>query len=170
MKWSTKCVIAAVALVGLNSPASAFTSPQVFGARVATKLDETTLDEWQLLDNGSVVGSVRGHPSLDDGDIITTSPLSNTANVRTHVEVTTLTGSKYTLGNPMQLKRPSTPIDEGDATMERGDLFKGAGLTALIAAGFALGVGVGGDFGSKQMTIPEVRGIIQSTKVQTENK
>jgi hypothetical protein len=170
MKLSTKCAIAAVALVGLNSQTSAFTSPQSFSARVATKLDATTLDEWQLLDNGSVVGSVRGHPTLSDGDIITTSPLSNTGNVRTQAEVTTLTGSRYTLGSPIQLKRPSTPLDDGGPGMKRATLLKGTGLAAFVFAGFAAGVAVGGEFGEKPMTIPEVRGMIQSTKVQTENK
>jgi hypothetical protein len=70
----------------------------------------------------------------------------------------------------MRLKRPSTPVVDADPIMERGTLLKGAGFAALIAAGFGIGVGVGGDFGPKQMTIPEVREIFQSTKVQTENK
>jgi hypothetical protein len=156
MKFSVKCLISAVAVAGLNSQASAFTAPKAFGARLAIKLDATTLDEWQLLDNGSVVGSVRGHPTLNDGDIITTSPIANPRNARNTGTVTTLTGSKYQLGTPMQLKRNgSSQVSDGPG-MDRGTLLKGAGLASLIAGGFALGVGVGGNVGGNSMTVPEV--------------
>jgi hypothetical protein len=158
MKFSSKCLIAAVAVVGLNSQASAFTSPQALGGRAVTKLDVTTLEEWQLLDSGSVVGSVKGHPTLNDGDIITTSPLSNQGDVRTQAVVSTLTGSQYKLGKPMQLKQGgSTSVSDEPGTMDRGTLIKGGGLAALVAGGFALGIGVGGNLGGSQMTIPEVR-------------
>jgi hypothetical protein len=159
MKFSSKCLIAAVAVVGFNSQAGAFTSPQAFGGRADTKLDVTTLDEWQLLDSGSVVGSVKGHPTLNDGDIITTSPLASRGDVRTQAIVSTLTGSQYMLGKPMQLKQSgSNSVSVSDEPgMDRGTLIKGAGLAALVAGGFALGIGVGGNFGGSQMTIPEVR-------------
>jgi hypothetical protein len=159
MKFSAKCLIAVVAVVGFNSQASAFISPQAFGGRAVTKLDVTTLEQWQILDNGSVVGSVKGHPTLNDGDIITTSPLSNPGNIRSEAVVSTLTGSQYMLGNPMTLKRAvSTSVSDEEPGIDRGTLIKGAGLAALIAGGFVVGFGLGGgNFGGNQMTVPEVR-------------
>jgi hypothetical protein len=157
MKFSSKCLIAAVAVVGFNSQASAFTSPQNFGGRVVTKLDVTTLDQWQVLDNGSVVGSVKGHPTLNDGDIITTSPISNPGNVRSDAVVSTFTGSQYMLGSPMTLKRSGSTSVSDEPGMDRGTLIKGAGLASLVAVGFAAGFGLGGNFGGNQMTVPEVR-------------
>jgi hypothetical protein len=156
MKLSTQCVVAAIALFASNE-ASAFTIPSRRSARTISKLDATTLDEWQLLDNGSVVGSVRGHPNLNDGDIITTSPLADPAGARSGDCVITLTGSQYDLGNPMQLRRngsaPPAPQEPG---MDRAALIKTIGLGSLVAGGFALGVGVGGGTGTPQMTVSEV--------------
>lgn len=78
----------------------AFQSPQ-FGQRPSSiKLSLTTLEDWQLLDNGSVVGSVRGHPRLNDGDVITTSPLANPAEAGVASTVATISGSQYMLGTP----------------------------------------------------------------------
>jgi len=157
MKFSVKCLFAAVAV----SQTSAFQAPQSFGGRSFTKLAVTTLEDWQLLDNGSVVGSVKGHPSLNDGDVITTSPLSNPGAASTAAQVSTMTGSQYLLGTPMRL-RPAG-ISRGSAvaeggTLDRSTVIKGAGIAALIAGGFALGLGVGGGIGgSSQMTVPEVR-------------
>jgi hypothetical protein len=159
MKFSSKCLLAIVAIFGINQEVGAFTSPQQHAGRVASRLAVTTLDEWQMLDNGSVVGSVKGHPSLNDGDIITTSPLSNPFGATTRSLVTTLTGSQYQLGKPMELKRPSSPVTVATAGpgMERREL----GTTALAISGlFGLGIGAGvtltGAFGEKQMTVPEV--------------
>lgn len=152
MKFS---VIATLALAGLNSQASAFTSPKPFGGRSFTKLDVTTLEEWQLLDNGSVVGSVRGHPSLTDGDIITTSPLSSPLSAQSEGMVTTLTGSQYKLGSPMQLKTPSTAAAE-EPGMDRSSFLSSAGLVGLFAGGVAVGVGVTSS-GEKPISVPEVR-------------
>jgi hypothetical protein len=160
MKFSSKCVLAIVAIFGINQEVGAFTSPQQL-ARVASRLAVTTLDEWQMLDNGSVVGSVKDHPSLNDGDIVTTSPLSNPVGAMAQSVVTTLTGSQYILGKPMELKRPSSPVAVATAGpgMERRDL--GTVTTALAISGlFGLGIGGGitltGAFSEKQMTIPEV--------------
>jgi hypothetical protein len=153
MKFSTKCIIATLALAGFNSQASAFTAPKA--GRVATNLDVTSLEEWQLLDNGSVVGSVRGHPSLSDGDIITTSPLTAPGSAMTEGVVRTLTGSEYKLGAPMQLKRPNTPAGVDDPAMGRSSFITSVGLGGLFAGGIAVGFGISNS-GEKPMSVPEV--------------
>jgi hypothetical protein len=157
MKFSSKCLLfaVAVAVAGVNQQADAF-APVRQASRLPSQLDVTTLDEWQVLDNGSVVGSVRDHPTLSDGDIITTSPLANPGSVRDSGTVTTMTGSLYKLGNPMQLKRNSgsSPASDGPG-LDRGTLIKGSGLAALFAGGLAAGYGLSGGL-KPQMTIPEV--------------
>lgn len=153
MKFSAKCLIATLAVAGFTSQATAFSTPKA--GRGATKLDVTSLEEWQLLDNGSVVGSVRGHPSLSDGDIITTSPLSSPGSAMTAGVVTTLTGSEYKLGTPMQLKRPNAPAGVDEPGMDRSSFLTSAGLISLFAGGVAVGVGVSNS-GEKPMSVPEV--------------
>ena len=157
MKLSTQCIVAAIALLSQQDGVSAFTLPK--SARTMSKLDATTLDDWQLLDNGSVVGSVKGHPNLNDGDIITTSPLADPANAQTGGSVTTLTGSQYDLGSPMQLKRnTASAMSSEPGTMDRSTAFQTAGIASLVAGGFALGVGIGsnGVGSTPQMTVAEV--------------
>jgi hypothetical protein len=151
MKFSVKCLIAAIAV----SQTSAFHTPQNFGRH--TKLSVTTLEEWQLLDNGSVVGSVKDHPSLNDGDVITTSPLANPSAAGVSATVSTMTGSEYMLGSPMQGKR-TLPVEQG--TVDRATIFKTLGVSGLVAGGFALGLVAGGGGGAQSsaiMTVPEVR-------------
>lgn len=55
------------------------------------------LSEWEILSSGEVIGIVRKHPSLDDGDTITTSPLKNPEHGGRGKIVTTKSGSKYKL-------------------------------------------------------------------------
>ena len=156
MKLSTKCVLLAIAALAAND-ANAF-APMRQAARLASRLDVTTLEEWQVLDNGSVVGSVRGHPTLNDGDIITTSPLATPGNAKSAEVVQTLSGSKYKLGKPMQLKRNgSTEVSEGGPGVGRETVLKGGGLVALFAGGLAAGYGISGSLKGNQMTVPEVR-------------
>ena len=144
-KLTSTSILAAIALLAEKEAASAFTFPTRQSTRTISKLDATTLDDWQLLDNGSVVGSVKGHPNLNDGDIITTSPLADPSNAQTGGSVTTLTGSQYDLGSPMQLKRNSASSTAAaePGTMDRGSLLTTVGIGSLVAGGFALGVGVG---------------------------
>lgn len=160
MNFSAKCVVALLAA----SHVDAFVAPQAqVGARAATsQLSISTLDDWQLLENGSVVGSVQGHPTLNDGDVITTSPLSNPGDAVVYNTVVTVSGSEYLLGSPLQMKARSAPAASATeaGTMDRGTLIKGAGLASLVAGGFALGLGVGGGGGGSSapaMTVPEVR-------------
>lgn len=59
-----------------------------------------TLDEWEVMDDGTVVGTVSGHPAIEDGDVIATSPLQNPGGAAALAIVTTMSGSKYKLGIP----------------------------------------------------------------------
>ena len=156
MKFFAGAVIALLAgAVDIN----AFTNPRptATGAVTSTSLDITTLDEWQVLDNGSVVGSVRGHPTLRDGDIITTSPLSRPDTARSNNMVATLTGSQYKLGIPMQLKAGGMAAEEPG--FGRSVFVKAVGTTSLFAGGVALGMELssGGMGKQENMNIPEVR-------------
>jgi serine/threonine protein kinase len=58
------------------------------------------LDEWEVMDDGTVVGTVSNHPAIEDGDVIATSPLTDPASAAALAVVTTLSGSKYKLGIP----------------------------------------------------------------------
>lgn len=59
-----------------------------------------TLDKWKILPNGSVIGTVRNHPSIADGDVITTSPITNPDAASRQVTVLTASGSRYKLLEP----------------------------------------------------------------------
>ena len=58
------------------------------------------IDEWKVLTNGRVVGTVKNHPSIPDGDIITTSPIEKPEAAARRKVVSTISGSKYMLGVP----------------------------------------------------------------------
>ena len=58
------------------------------------------LDKWKLLPNGSIVGTVSNHPTIEDGDVITTSPVSSPDSAARNVIVETASGSKYKLLEP----------------------------------------------------------------------
>jgi serine/threonine protein kinase len=58
------------------------------------------LDQWKVLTNGRVVGTVKNHPSIPDGDIITTSPIMRPDLAARRKVVATISGSKYLLGEP----------------------------------------------------------------------
>lgn len=55
------------------------------------------IDEWTILRNGCVRGTVQKHPVIEDGDIITTSTLSDTNVCDENIVVSTTSGSKYKL-------------------------------------------------------------------------
>mmetsp|Transcript_16979 Transcript_16979/g.47007 ORF Transcript_16979/g.47007 Transcript_16979/m.47007 type:complete len:404 (-) Transcript_16979:359-1570(-) len=159
MKFSSNCMIATVALVAAQQHGvAAFTSPSQHSARFpSTQLDVTTLDEWQVLENGSVVGSVRDHPSLSDGDIITTSPLSNPNGAKTTATVTTLTGSKYRLGKPMELAGASFGAESDMDRREFGELGMNAfALSGLFGVGLGAGITLSGGLG-KGLSVPEAK-------------
>jgi serine/threonine protein kinase len=61
------------------------------------------LDDWKVLTNGRVVGKVKFHPSIPDGETITTSPVTKPELAGPRKIVTTFSGSKYMLGTPKML-------------------------------------------------------------------
>jgi len=146
---------ALIALLAV-SHVRAFISPRPVLTNSVISLDATTLDQWQLLGNGSLVGSVRGHPTLSDGDIITTSPLSRPDTARSNNMVATLTGSQYQLGLPMGGAAMDPLSDE--PSFGRSTFVKVAGTASLFAGGVALGFGVSSGIGGEKVTsIPEAK-------------
>eukprot|EP00980_Cylindrotheca_fusiformis_P004625 scaffold990_cov108-Cylindrotheca_fusiformis.AAC.2 len=65
------------------------------------------LDEWKVLKSGSIVGTVTGHPSINDGDVITTSPVQNPNAAKRDALVQTASGSTYLLLEPMSANLPA---------------------------------------------------------------
>jgi hypothetical protein len=61
------------------------------------------LDRWKILPNGSLVGTVKYHEVIDDGDVITTSPVTNPEMARSQAVMETASGSKYKLMTPLKL-------------------------------------------------------------------
>ncbi|KAL3905275.1 MAG: hypothetical protein SGILL_009742 [Bacillariaceae sp.] len=59
-----------------------------------------TLDKWKIQPSGSVIGTVRNHPVIDDGDVITTSPIKNPDGASRMSIVATASGSRYKLLEP----------------------------------------------------------------------
>ena len=71
-------------------------------ARASTRLDlYPELDQWKILPNGGVMGTISGHPDIDDGDVVTTSPLQNPDGAKFQAVVLTASGSKYKLLEPI---------------------------------------------------------------------
>lgn len=69
------------------------------------------LDEWRVLPNGRIEGKVSNHPNIEDGAIISTSPVSMnppdaTANTGV-VFIETQSGSQYLLRNPSSFSSSS---------------------------------------------------------------
>eukprot|EP00549_Striatella_unipunctata_P001048 CAMPEP_0118685568 /NCGR_PEP_ID=MMETSP0800-20121206/7321_1 /TAXON_ID=210618 ORGANISM="Striatella unipunctata, Strain CCMP2910" /NCGR_SAMPLE_ID=MMETSP0800 /ASSEMBLY_ACC=CAM_ASM_000638 /LENGTH=533 /DNA_ID=CAMNT_0006582499 /DNA_START=205 /DNA_END=1806 /DNA_ORIENTATION=- len=62
-----------------------------------------TLENWKVTRNGGITGYVANHPTLDDGDLITTSPLANPDSSAANEGkiVMTESGSKYRLGSSL---------------------------------------------------------------------
>jgi len=74
-----------------------------------------TLDKWKVISNGSVIGTVRNHPSIADGDVITTSPIENPDKARRQSTVMTASGSKYRLLEPRGELTPAAKKREAAA-------------------------------------------------------
>lgn len=72
------------------------------------------IEKWRILNNGSVQGTVKKHPSIPDGDIITTSPLKAPNAVGRRMIVVTGSGSKYKLLDPLE-----TPKKGGTKTVNK---------------------------------------------------
>lgn len=108
-----------LACCALRSAVEAWTSTSFRGpavqSRTSTPLRSTTplsmntpiLDDWKVLRNGRVQGVVRNHPTIPDGDTITTSPITQPESAARRRTVTTVSGSRYQLGDPMLVEVPS---------------------------------------------------------------
>ena len=99
--------LATIFLLLFLRPADGFLS-SLSGLRVApaSPISKTTvmqvpiLDDWKLLNSGEVVGTIRNHPEIDDGDVVKTSPIAKPEGAAARVVVSTESGSKYRLGAP----------------------------------------------------------------------
>jgi serine/threonine protein kinase len=75
------------------------------------------ISEWEVKRNGAVTGVVRNHPTIPNGDVITTSPLADDLTALKDNElVATQSGSKYRLGKAakaasaaISVKKAATP-------------------------------------------------------------
>ena len=99
------------AFVGVQSWAvptqSSFVGDRIQTRQYSASASSTSLmmkipvvDQWRVLKNGAVVGVVKNHPTIRDGDTITTSPLKAPASATARGLVETRSGSKYRLGTP----------------------------------------------------------------------
>lgn len=73
---------------------------QPHGSSTLLSMKFPVVDNWKLLGNNRIVGRVKNHPSIPDGQVITTSPLANPLGAGARKTVATISGSKYQLGNP----------------------------------------------------------------------
>ena len=55
------------------------------------------LSSWSANDDGTVTGVISGSPNIEDGDMITTSPIAD-GKMKKLETITTISGSKYYLG------------------------------------------------------------------------
>lgn len=91
------------------------TTVEVFRSRPTQSLQSTTrrysvlpvLEDWKVLPNGRIEGKVSHHPNIEDGSIISTSPVSLKPDYATIpgggngvVVIETKSGSQYLLRNP----------------------------------------------------------------------
>ncbi len=142
MRFSVKHLLG-VALVAQTSSAL-----QSLQRPAGPKQTVSVLEDWQLLDNGCVVGKIKGNPAYNDGDVITTSPLANPAGATRASFVTSQTGSEYLLGTPrFDTPAGSNVVPTGNE-VSRGQFVNNFlqvfGLTSLVGGATALGFTVGG--------------------------
>lgn len=154
-------VLAVSAIVSLNQSSEAFQQiPTSTGRKyrlVAAKTTELTvsvLEEWQVTDDGKVVGKIKNNPNYNDGDVVTTSPLVNPTGATEASFVTSLTGSEYLLGSPRSNSGPSNNLSSREDFV--GDVLKVSGLVGLTAFGFNLGSSGGGDSATMMATSPSM--------------
>ena len=60
------------------------------------------LDKWKVMSNGSIIGTVTNHPAINDGDVITTSPIQNPEKAKNQAVVVSASGTKYKLLEPVK--------------------------------------------------------------------
>jgi len=108
MKLSAQYLLAALAI----GSTGAFVLPQG-SARLNQPLDATLIENWELTQDGCVLGQTQGHPEMIDGEIISTSPLVNPQAAVTASFVSTRSGSQYLLGTPRAAGMPEHGMVNG---------------------------------------------------------
>ena len=108
----------------------AFLSPSVTTARhasIASALlaQVPVINEWEIKKNGSISGVVRNHPTIPNGDVITTSPLAieDLTSLQDNQLVSTKSGSQYRLGksaNRVVTSVPTPPANSAAAKKPAG--------------------------------------------------
>lgn len=89
-----------------------------------------TIDQWKVSPkDGTLTGIVTGHPVLEDGDEITTSPLTNPyfAEVGEGTIVTTVSGTKYKLETPNKNKNNNHKQSSFEGFVQNENIRKKAG-------------------------------------------
>ena len=160
MRFSISFLLSAALVVpsaNALQPPSTVNPAATTGGGPKQKQPVSMLEDWQLLDNGSVIGTVKGNPAYNDGDVITTSPLSNPAGATKASFVTSLTGSEYLLGTPrFQTSRGAGNggntdiVSNGEVSRDQfvNQFLQVSGLVSLIGGAAALGVNMGGSAGN----------------------
>lgn len=97
-------------------------------ASTQLSMEPPELNEWKVLDSGSVVGTVRGHPAINDGDIITTSPLQNPDAASRQTLVQTASGTTYKLLEPMPANTDAATFYENSLLNGESAAFRDAAL------------------------------------------
>lgn len=121
--FPTRSILLLVSIIGITGPSvtSAFVTPSQNANALIQKSSFHTpavspfpsssatsttslfavpiLENWRVGKNGVVVGVVRNHPTIPNGDRITTSPLqTDISSLKDNMMVVTKSGSKYMLG------------------------------------------------------------------------
>lgn len=72
--------------------------PQNFLGQLFEKTRMPVINDWKIAPNGSILGFVKNHPTIPNGDFITTSPIAQTEDLDGETVAVTSSGSKYLLG------------------------------------------------------------------------
>ena len=88
-------------LLMLNANSNAYGDDDTEDQEQDPTLSLPIMDQWRIQWNGRLMGSVLNHPVYDNGDVITTSALTQTQNLQDGDVVTTYSGSQYVLGKQL---------------------------------------------------------------------
>lgn len=92
------------------------------------------IERWRILEGGSVQGFVRKHPTIPDGDVITTSPLKASNAVGSRMVVTTSSGTKYKLLEPLnkEVKGGTVTVSKRSSGPRKGPSLNVQGKIPII--------------------------------------
>lgn len=125
MKLSAHQYLLAALAIG---SASAFVLPRQ-GTAVRENelrpLEATLIENWELTQDGCVMGQTQGHPDMDDGEMISTSPLVNPRAATAASFVSTQSGSQYLLGTPRAVSMPQQQYQDERGMMVNGGMQQG---------------------------------------------